>query len=209
MVEKIRRLRMPQRAGRQKLIIGIILVVLSLLGVRLVIDSNNQTEDFLVAANPVASGSIVTAANFRVEHLNLSDSRDIYLKPGQLDSGSYLLGGLAVGQLIPKSLVSSNIVDAREPVIIRSVMPVPLSLRVGDHVDVWISTAVANNKFSTPVSIVLGAEVEGIIQDSGVIGNQEPKVQLLVPTEAVPAILSAIASKDALSIVLKRNLADE
>jgi hypothetical protein len=209
MVEKIRRLRMPQRTARRNLVLGLVLLTASTLGVWFVIESNDKTEEFLVAAAPAASGSIVTEGSFRVAHMNLAGSRDVYLRPGQVPIGSYLLNTLDQGQLIPKGSVASSIVDARQPVIISSVMPVPPNLKIGDFVDVWVSDAIDNNKFAAPITIVLDAEVTGVIQDSGVIGGQQPRVQILVPVASVATILDAIASKDALSLVLKRNLGDD
>jgi hypothetical protein len=209
MSEKSRRLRMPQRNTRRSLLIGLVITAASLAGVWLAIQSNDKTEDFLVAAKPASSGSVVTSGSFRVEKLNLASSSDRYLHPGDVPVGSYLLNAFDVGQLVPKGSVSSSIIDARQPVIISSVMPVPKSLKVGDFVDVWVSASIENNKFASAVMLVRDAEVTDVMAAAGVLADQTPNVQVLVPVASVAPILDSIASKGALSLVLKRNLGND
>jgi hypothetical protein len=209
MSEKSRRLRMPQRNTRRSLLIGLVITAASLAGVWLAIQSNDKTEDFLVAAKPASSGSVVTSGSFRVEKLNLASSSDRYLRPGDVPVGSYLLNTFDVGQLVPKGSVATSIIDARQPVIISSVMPVPKSLKVGDFVDVWVSAAIENNKFASAVMLVRDAEVTDVMAAAGVLADQTPKVQVLVPVASVAPILDSIASKGALSLVLKRNLGND
>lgn len=208
MVEKVKmkKLRMPERNNRRNLLLGLLLIALSVAGVWFAIESNDKTEDYLVAARPASSGSMVTADSFRVAHFNLSTSSNLYLRPGQVPVGSYLLNTVDVGQLIPKGSVATSIIDARQPVIISSTMPVPANLKVGDFVDVWVSAAIENNKFAPSVTLVRDAEITDIIEPSGVMADQTPRVQVLVPVVSVAPILDAIASKGALSLVLKRNL---
>ena len=202
----MKKLRMPERNNRRNLLLGLLLIALSVAGVWFAIESNDKTEDYLVAARPASSGSMVTADSFRVTHFNLSTSSNLYLRPGQVPVGSYLLNTVDVGQLIPKGSVATSIIDARQPVIISSTMPVPANLKVGDFVDVWVSAAIENNNFAPSVTLVRDAEITDIIEPSGVMADQTPRVQVLVPVVSVAPILDAIASKGALSLVLKRNL---
>jgi hypothetical protein len=209
MSEKTRRLRMPQKKYRRNLIIGLFIIGSSIAGVWFVIETNNKTEAYLVAAKPASSGSMVTAGSFRVERLNLAGSGDLYLRPGDVPVGSYLLNTFDAGQLVPKGSVATSIIDARQPVIISSVMPVPQSLKVGDFVDIWVSLATENNKFAPAVMLVRDAEVTDVIESNGVVSGGAPNVQLLVPVASVAPILDSIASKGALSLVLKRNLGND
>jgi hypothetical protein len=206
---KSKRLRSPQRAGRRKLVIGSGLVALSALGVWLTIETNNQTQEFLVAAQATTGGSPLTAADLKVTRMNLSDSSGLYLKPGDLPKGGYLLFSTEAGQLVPKSWVASAVIDSREPVVLTSTMPLPSKLKVGDLVDVWVSKKQDGAKYAAAIQLVLNAEVVEITEANGVLADQSPKVQVLVPTESVGPILDAIASKDALSLVLQRTLDNE
>ena len=121
---KMKRLGAQRSASRRNLILGMLLITISMVGVWLVIEANNRTEEFLVAAQPAASGSVITESSFRVVRLNLGDSSRLYLKPGDLDEGNYLLNTMAVGQLVALGSVASAIIDARQPVVITSAMPI-------------------------------------------------------------------------------------
>jgi hypothetical protein len=152
---------------------------------------------------------MVTSGSFRVEQLNLTTSSDLYLRPGDVPVGSYLLNTFDAGQLVPKGSIATSIIDARQPVIISSAMPVPQNLKVGDFVDIWVSSAIDNNTFASAVMLVRDAEVTDVIQPNGVLAGGMPNVQVLVPVASVAPILDSIASKGALSLVLKRNLGND
>jgi hypothetical protein len=59
------------------------------------------------------------------------------------------------------------------------------------------------------MTLVLDAEIVDIAEAKGVMSDQQPQVQVLVPVESVSPILDAVASKDALSMILKRNLGND
>jgi hypothetical protein len=56
---------------------------------------------------------------------------------------------------------------------------------------------------------VLDAEIVDIAKPTGVMADSQPEVQVLVPVESVSPILDAVASKDAISMILKRNLGND
>ena len=206
---KMKRLGAQRSASRRNLIVGMLLIAISMIGVWLVIEANNRTEEFLVAAQPAASGSVITESSFRVVRLNLGDSSRLYLKPGDLDEGNYLLNTMAVGQLVALGSVASAIIDARQPVVITSTMPIPQKVGVGDFVDIWVSELQDGGVFAPPRTLVLDAEIVDIAEPTGVMADAQPQVQVLVPVESVSPILDAVASKDAISMILKRNLGND
>lgn len=205
----MKRLGAQRSASRKNLIVGMLLITISMIGVWLVIEANNRTEEFLVAAQPAASGSVITESSFRIVRMNLGDSSRLYLKPGELDEGNYLLNTMAVGQLVALGSVASAIIDARQPVVITSTMPMPQKVGVGDFVDIWVSELQQGGSFAPPQTLVLDAEIVDIAKPSGVMADSQPQVQVLVPVESVSPILDAVASKDALSMILKRNLGND
>jgi uncharacterized protein YidB (DUF937 family) len=141
--------------------------------------------------------------------LNLGESSRLYLKPGDLDEGNYLLNTMAVGQLVSLGSVASAIIDARQPVVITSTMPMPQKVGVGDFVDIWVSEQQEGGVFAPPRTLVLDAEIVDIAKPTGVMADSQPEVQVLVPVESVSPILDAVASKDAISMILKRNLGND
>ena len=206
---KMKRLGAQKSASRRNLFLGMLLITISMVGVWWVIESNNATEEFLVAAKPAASGSIITESSFHVAKMNLGESSRLYLKPGDLEPGNYLLNTMAVGQLVALGSVASAIIDARQPVVITSTMPLPQGVGVGDFVDIWVSESLEGGSFAAPMTLVLDAEIVDIAQATGVMADQQPQIQVLVPVESVSPILDAVASKDAISMILKRNLGND
>ncbi len=206
---KMKRLGAQRSTSRRNLILGMFLLTISMVGVWWVIDANNTTEEFLVAAKPATSGSIITESSFRIARMNLGESSRLYLKPGDLEPGDYLLNTMAVGQLVALGSVASAIIDARQPVVISSTMPLPQGVGVGDFVDIWVSESQEGGVFAAPMTLVLDAEIVDIAQATGVMAEQQPQVQVLVPVESVSPILDAVASKDAISMILKRNLGND
>jgi hypothetical protein len=152
---------------------------------------------------------MITEQSFKVARMNLGQARDLYLQPGDLEPGNYLLNTMAEGQLVALGSVASAIIDARQPVVITSSMPMPDSTKVGDFVDIWVSETQANGTFLPPVTLVLDAEIVDIVSETGVMAEGQQRVQVLVPVESVSPILQAIASKSPLSMVLKRNLGND
>ncbi len=206
---KMKRLGAQRSTSRRNLILGMFLLTISMVGVWWVIDANNTTEEFLVAAKPATSGSIITESSFRIARMNLGESSRLYLKPGDLEPGNYLLNTMAVGQLVALGSVASAIIDARQPVVISSTMPLPQGVGVGDFVDIWVSESQEGGVFAAPMTLVLDAEIVDIAEATGVMAEQQPQVQVLVPVESVSPILDAVASKDAISMILKRNLGND
>ena len=206
---KMKRLGAQKIASRKNLLLGMLLITISMVGVWWIIEANNATEEFLVAAKPAASGSIITESSFRVARMNLGESSRLYLKPGDLESGNYLLNNMAVGQLVARGSVASAIIDARQPVVITSTMPLPQGVGVGDFVDIWVSESLEGGAFAAPMTLVLDAEIVDIAQATGVMADRQPQIQVLVPVESVSPILDAVASKDAISMILKRNLGND
>ena len=205
----LKRLGAQHNKSRRNVFLGMMLLAISVVGVWLVIDANNRTEEFLVAAKPASSGSVITESSFRVVRMNLGDSARLYLRPGDLEPGNYLLNTMEIGQLVALGSVASAIIDARQPVVITSTMPLPRGVGVGDFVDIWVSEAQEGGRFATPMTLVLDAEIVDVAEASGVMADQQPRVQVLVPVESVSPILDAVASKDSLSMILKRNLGND
>ena len=207
--QKMKSIRTPQLTNRRNIAVGLILVILSGLGVWLTIQVNNHTEEFLITEQSLASGAEVGAGGFRAVRMNLGASANLYLKPGDADKAAYLLVGINAGELVPKSFLSTSALDSRTPVVITSKMPLPAKVKIGDLVDIWVSKVTANNQFAAPVQIVIDAEIADIVDASGIMNDQAQQVQVLVPDESVAAIVDAIASKNVLSLVMHRNLGND
>lgn len=204
-----RRLRSTHLAKRRNIFFAVGLVALSVSGVWLAIESNNHTEEFLVSTSALPAGSSVDEAMFQVMNANLGSSSSQYLRVGELPKGSYLLGPVVPGQLIIKSMLASEIIDSRVPLVITSKMPLPLALKPGGSVDLWVSEKLEDNKFAPPYALVLGAEVARILETTGMFAEQVSPVELWVPTEAIAPVLDAVDAGDSISVILRPTAADD
>lgn len=199
-----------RRPGRTKYVtLAIALISLSITGVWLTIEANDQTAEYLVASVALPAGSPVGDASLGKISANLGNSAANYVLDGQLPKGAYLLGPVVAGQLITKSQLASAVLDSRSPVVIESKMPIAAGIKPGSSVDVWVSKRLENNAFAAPVAIVLAAEVAQVIEPSGMFASAVPSVELWVPSAAVSPILAAIASQDSISLVLRPTFADQ
>ncbi len=203
-----RKLKSPYLARRKTLLIAVGLVALSVGGVWFAIEGNNRTEEFLVSAQALPAGSSVTDSTFESISANLGPSSNQYLRVGELPTGAYLLGPVVPGQLIIKSMLATEIMDARVPLVITSKMPLPAALAPGSSVDLWVSEKLENNTFAPPYALVLGAEVAKIRETTGMFAEDVAPVELWVPTEAIAPVLDAVDAGDSISLILRPTAVD-
>lgn len=203
-----RKLLSPQRKRFQKLLLATFLILVSLLSVVFVIQSNNKTEEYLIAAADLPAGSTFEDSQTSTMSVNLASSNRMYLRSGELPKGSYLLGPIRAGQLIPRSLLASSIIDSRVPVVVESDMDLPTGLVGGASVDLWVTPIDADNNFGEPFGLVLGAEVAKVLEKNTMFADAKPGVELWVPTEAVGPILQAKSAGSSISLILRPTLAD-
>jgi Flp pilus assembly protein CpaB len=207
-MDKLRRSRGGTAKRKLPLLLGIGCVLLAVVGVTFVIEQNNQTQEFLVASSDLPAGSLLSETEFTAAAVNLGASADNYLTVDQAPKATYLLGPVRAGQLIPRSMLSSTVIDERVPVVIDSKMGLPTGLVAGSSVDVWVAPAKQENPVGEPFAIVVGAEVARLITNADMFAKPNPSVELWVPIDAVSPILSSIAAEASISLILRPTLAE-
>lgn len=205
---KPRKLKSPRSIKTRNLVLAIFFFCLAVAGVNFAISANNHTDEFLVASRDLPAGSSFAASDTSSSAVNLGTSANQYLKPGDVPEGGYLLGPVRAGQLIPRSMLASTIIDERVPVVVQSAMGLPDGLVAGASVDIWVAPIDENKQFGEPFVLVLGAEVSRLIENQEMFANQSPSVEMWVPIEAVGPVLSSISAGDKISLILRPTLAD-
>lgn len=205
---KTLKLRSPHRAKTRNLAIAMILILVSVVGVNYVISANNQTQEFLVAAHDLPAGSPVSKADAVSANVNLGEGANQYLKANELPTGSYLLGPIREGQLIPRSMLATTVLDERVPLVVSSAMGLAAGLVAGASVDLWVTPIAESKTAGEPYALVLGAEVSRLLEKTEMFSNQNPDVELWVPVAAVGPVLAAISAESKISLVLRPTLAD-
>lgn len=190
------------------LIFGLACILLAVVGVSVVIEQNNHTDEFLIASRDLPAGSTLDQTGFKAAPVNLGTSSQNYLTVEQAPKNTYLLGPIRAGQLIPRSMLASTVIDERVPVVIDSKMGLPDGLVAGASVDLWVAPVNDEKGFGEPFALVVGAEVARVIENAEMFAKPNPSVELWVPIDAVAPILSSIAAEDSLSLILRPTLAD-
>ena len=207
-MSKIRKLGSARNTKTKSLLAAAAFFVASVLAVNFVIQQNNHTDEYLVAARDLPAGSTFVASDTQAQSVNLGLSSKQYLKVSEIPAGGYLLGPIRAGQLIPRSMLASVVVDERVPLVVQSDMGLPTGLVPGASVDLWVTPVDENKIHGEPFVLVLGAEVSELIENNEMFANQNPAVELWVPVEAVGPVLGAIAAEASISLILKPTLAD-
>lgn len=207
-MSKIRKLGSARNTKTKSLLAAAAFFVASVLAVNFVIKQNNHTDEYLVAARDLPAGSTFVASDTQAQSVNLGLSSKQYLKVSEIPAGGYLLGPIRAGQLIPRSMLASVVIDERVPLVVQSDMGLPTGLVPGASVDLWVTPVDENKIHGEPFVLVLGAEVSELIENNEMFANQNPAVELWVPVEAVGPVLGAIAAEASISLILKPTLAD-
>lgn len=207
-MSKIRKLGSARNIKTKSLLAAAAFFVASVLAVNFVIQQNNHTDEYLVAARDLPAGSTFVASDTQAQSVNLGLSSKQYLKVSEIPAGGYLLGPIRAGQLIPRSMLASVVIDERVPLVVQSDMGLPTGLVPGASVDLWVTPVDENKIHGEPFVLVLGAEVSELIENNEMFANQNPAVELWVPVEAVGPVLGAIAAEASISLILKPTLAD-
>lgn len=207
-MSKIRKLGSTRNSKTKGLLAAIALFAASVFAVNFVIQQNNHTNEYLVASKDLPAGSPFKSSDGDLVPVNLGSSAKQYLNAADVPAGGYLLGPIRAGQLIPRSMLASAVIDERVPLVVDSAMGLPTGLVPGASVDLWVTPVDENKIFGEPFVLVLGAEVSQLIENKEMFANQKPAVELWVPVEAVGPVLAAIASEASISLILKPTLAD-
>jgi hypothetical protein len=207
-MSKIRKLGSARNTKAKSLLAAAAFFVASVLAVNFVIQQNNHTDEYLVAARDLPAGSTFVASDTQAQSVNLGLSSKQYLKVSEIPAGGYLLGPIRAGQLIARSMLASVVIDERVPLVVQSDMGLPTGLVPGASVDLWVTPVDENKIHGEPFVLVLGAEVSELIENNEMFANQNPAVELWVPVEAVGPVLGAIAAEASISLILKPTLAD-
>lgn len=158
------------RTGRVRLVVGITLILVSVLGVVAVVQGAQRTEGVYVAARNLPAGTVLTPKDLQVIGVRLATARQGYLEAGASVSGT-TDRPIARGELIPRSAIRIGAVSATRLVT----LPVeqfhaPSGLTVGDVVDVYATPtdAMANANATVIAQSVVVRQVD---TDGGRFGS--------------------------------------
>ncbi|APF35389.1 SAF domain-containing protein [Microbacterium paludicola] len=195
-------LRSRIRRGDARVIIGVVLVLVSIAGVWSVVSAARQTSTVLSAARTIVVGEPVDAADLRVVEVVLGPAGDLYAAPGTLEPGGVASRTIPAGELVPRAAVASPAEVDATTVVVQTTNAVPGSVTAGTRVEVWSAPRRERDVFADPRILVPDATVRALQSREGIVAQQRSAaVELVVPRDDVAAVLAAIGSGDAISVI--------
>lgn len=185
-----------------RVIAGIVLVIVSVIGVTFVLSQGKATQSVYVAAQPIATGRAISADDLIVVQVALGEATETYLTEGQLAKGSVAQRAIGAGEFIPATAITQKPKNKATSVVLELATPMPEAVIAGSRVDLWSAMAAGQGVYATPTVLVEGAEIIGEVKQEGLTAFQEgAMVEVLIPHDAVAAVLEAQANNDAMSVV--------
>jgi len=175
-------------------------VVGSILGVWFVIDSNRNTEVFLVTKQDLSSGAPISLSSLEQVELSLFELTGAYLQPNSLPEGAYLQRAIGSGEVIPLSAITNQNLDNWSNVVITPEVPISSQVTIGSKVAIWAAPLLDFQTFGEPTLLAVDVEVVAIIEPEGGFVGKTNSVELRVPNESIQYLLGAIANKASIAL---------
>ncbi|MGQ4548208.1 SAF domain-containing protein [Dermabacteraceae bacterium P13077] len=180
-----------------RLLIGIALVLVSIIGGVFYARQVASTAPVLVANRQLAVGEEPSAESFSVKELRLSDSADNYFPAyADIPAGALLTVPVGPGELLPRSAVATFERLNLRPVAVRVDGPVAESVRKGARVELWYS----QEGEAGARLLVENASVSNVSAAQG-IGARGATVEIMLPKEQLPQVLTALAGKGRVDVI--------
>jgi hypothetical protein len=180
--------------------ISTLVVLGSVLGAWLFIDSNKTTEIFLVTKQALPSGAPLNMANLEKIELSLFGLAGAYLRPETLVEGTYLQRPIGSGETIPVSAITTQDQDNWSNLVLTPQIPMSSNVSVGSKVSIWASPLLEFQTYGEPVLLAVDAEVVELIEPESGFASQQKSLELRVPTESLQYLLGAISGQASIAI---------
>lgn len=187
-----------------RLLIGVFIVVLSLLGVLGIIRATNQTEPFYALTADVGIGETITTQNLTVVDARLAGSSEQYISADQpIAPGTVAKRPLVSGELLAAAAVTTDLKEGRRLVTLLKDQYAVADFQAGDRVDIWVASKVeGSNTYNEPRAIAEGAEIHSVTPQESIIGGTgQSAVELWVESDLLSPVLAASSDGSVINIV--------
>lgn len=186
-----------------RLLAGVLLVLLSVVGVVMLVQTIDRSQGYWAAQHDLAPGTALEASQLTVVQAQLGDAGDDYLPADQpAPEGRFVRGTVSQGELLPAAAVVEGDPQSRQPVSLTLSDQLPVGTGVGDRVDVWVAEPEGTQVFAEPELVAAGAELAEVGESSGTFGTAgEMSLQVLLDPDVLPEVLDAKANGSRISVV--------
>lgn len=188
-----------------RLIVGVILLLVSVLGVVGLVRAAQQSQAVFAAAVDLPVGTEVSTADLRVEEVRLGEAGQAYVAAGTaIAPGTRVIAAVKEGELLPTRSLGADDGTGRRPMTIQLDGTVPAGVSAGSKVDVYATVQRSSASNEAPVSriVLSGVEVTQVQVPEQSVGTAgESLIHVLVDPRDVAALVSARGSGDLLDVV--------
>lgn len=186
-----------------RLVAGVLLVVLSVVGVVMLVRSLDQSQGYWAATEDLVPGASLSQNQFTVVQAQLGDADGRYLRADEpAPDGAYISGTVRRGELVPSGSVVDADPEGRQPVALSLQDQLPQGTAPGDRVDLWISAAGQNQEFDAPELVAQGAELAEVGESTGAFGTSTGIViHVLLAPDQLPSVLEAKSNGSRINVV--------
>ena len=185
-----------------RFVVGIALILVSIAGVWLVVQSADRSTPVYLARSTLSVGDVVRDGDLTLTHVRLGEADTRYVAGGGIpENGLVVLRTVLKGELLPQSAVATDATVNVSAIVVGSTSTLPESIDAGSLIDVWSAKVHDNGTFAPPVVLVAGASVVRVVEQQGLVAAGGQDVEILVPKGKVAAVLAALAGGDAISVV--------
>lgn len=183
--------------------IGLVLVIVSLVGVWLLVSGAERSVGVYAARAPLSVGDKVDSSDFALTPVRFDDADDLYLTPDSFPAeGLLVTRSIAAGELIPAAAVGTLAGGSVTSIVIEIDGRLAASIGPGAVVDIWSARESGSGEFGPPSVLVGEASVVRLVEATGLIaGGAGQTIEVLVPKDKVAAVLESIANADSLALV--------
>jgi len=201
----VQRLRRPTWRD-PRLGVGVLLVAASVALGSWAVARADRTTEVLVAAETLAPGDVLSAADLRPHSVRPDGLGDTYLAAdAELPADAVVTRVVGAGELVPASAVGSAADVALRPVVVSVPGPPPSGVAKGAVVDLWHTAVPATGLEAEPAEPRLLAErlvVSDLLEaDSLFAAAGGSAVQVLVTQVDLPVVLAAVAGDGEIVVV--------
>jgi hypothetical protein len=192
--------------------IGLVLVVVSVLGVDALVNAANASVDVLAARSTLTPGERVHASDLVPTSVRVGRTAGLYLQSSDVPSaGLIVTRSVAAGELVPHTAVGSQVGQLLTSVVVSVDGALAASIEPGSRVDLWSSqpanqtddsgASVAPGTFAAPTVLVSSAIVVRLVDQKTLVASNGSSAELLMPKSDTATVLDAIANGAVLSVL--------
>jgi hypothetical protein len=200
-----------------RFVVGIVLVVVSVLGVDALVNAANASVDVLAARSALTPGERVHSSDLVPTSVRVGRTAGLYLQASDVPSaGVVVTRAVAAGELVPHSAIGSEAGTLLTSIVVSVNGALAASISPGSRVDLWASqpsdvaetssdaaapTDGGETGYAAPTVLVSSAIVVRLVDQKNLVASNGSSIELLVPKTSIASVLDAIANGAVLNVL--------